>query len=1007
MKPSRTILASIFLAACSQLHAATPEWIWASGQPKKVNFAKVFELSGQPGKAQLDFTCDNKAEVWVNGKSVGENRDWQYPVKTDVSKLLVKGKNLITAAGRDSGGQAGFVLRMTASLPNGKNFELVTDVSWLQGQDTPKGWPNAAGENWTSARSEGKYGTPPWGNALENQGGAGSAPLPTGPSFSVHEGFDAKKLYEVPKKEQGSWVSITADDKGRLIASAQSGSIFRITPQPIGKEETGEAKVEKIDLPTGNAQGLYFHPGNHKLYVSQNGGPGGSGFYIVEDTDGDDHFDKITSVRKLRGGGEHGPHAIVPAPDGQSLYIIAGNMTSIPDPEKSLVPLNWQEDQLLPRMPDARGHARSTMAPGGWIARTDLDGKVFELHTTGFRNPYDMAFNADGELFAYDADMEWDGGTPWYRPTRLCHAVSGGEFGWRNGSGKFPVFYEDSLPPVVNIGPGSPVGVLSGRGAKFPAKYQNAIYLLDWTYSTMWAVHLKPEGASYHGEAEEFVFGRPLPVSDAVINPVDGAMYFTVGGRGTQSALWRVTYSGKEPTTEANHADTKFASLRKIRQNLEALHKPSKGAVHEAWPYLAHEDRYIRFAARIAIEHQPVATWQGRALAEKDPDAAVYALLALARNGDKILLEHITQALGRIPFAQLDSERQLGLLRAFMVTFARMGKPSPALASQIMQKLDAWYPAASDALNHSLVNLLVYLDSPTVVAKTVPLMALATNEKTEYNVNVLSRNGGYARAFQAVNESQPQKQQIHYAYALRVATQGWTQDLRKQYFSWFNNAKAFKGGNSFGGFINNIRKEALSNVGDEVLRRELDSLSDELKGDMAVLPRPKGPGKNWTTEEVVGLLGNGLKGRDFDNGKNMFAAALCASCHRFEGKGGIGGPDLTGAGNRYSHTDLLDAITDPNKILSDQYQNSVWTMADGTQYTGKAVGEKGGKLQIMPTPIAPEHILEIDVSKIVKSEKSPISPMMPGLLNSLNQEEVLDLVAYMLSGGDKDHGSFR
>ena len=121
---------------------------------------------------------------------------------------------------------------------------------------------------------------------------------------------------------------------------------------------------------------------------------------------------------------------------------------------------------------------RGILAPGGWIAKTDPDGKNWEIVSVGYRNAYDIAFNADGELFAYDADMEWDMGMPWYRPTRVLHATSGSEFGWRSGTGKWPAYYVDSLPPMLDIGPGSPVGVEFGYGAKFPAKYQKALYLL-------------------------------------------------------------------------------------------------------------------------------------------------------------------------------------------------------------------------------------------------------------------------------------------------------------------------------------------------------------------------------------------------------------------------------------------------------------------------------------------------------------------------------------------------
>jgi hypothetical protein len=161
----------------------------------------------------------------------------------------------------------------------------------------------------------------------------------------------------------------------------------------------------------------------------------------------------------------------------------------------------------------------------------------------GYRNQYDFAFNADGEMFAYDADMEWDLGSPWYRPTRVVHATSGSEFGWRSGTGKWPAYYVDSLPELVNIGPGSPVGVDFGYGTKFPEKYQKALYICDWTFGTMYAIHIEPSGASYKASKEEFVARTPLPLTDVTVGK-DGALYFTIGGRGTQSELYRVTYVG-------------------------------------------------------------------------------------------------------------------------------------------------------------------------------------------------------------------------------------------------------------------------------------------------------------------------------------------------------------------------------------------------------------------------------------------------------------------------------
>ena len=122
-----------------------------------------------------------------------------------------------------------------------------------------------------------------------------------------------------------------------------------------------------------------------------------------------------------------------------------------------------------------------------------------------------MAFDQNGELFTYDSDMEWDQGSPWYMPTRINHAVDGGDFGWRSGAGRWPAYYADSLNEVVNIGPGSPTGVTFGTGAKFPAKYQRALFAADWTFGTLYAIHLTPDGATFRGEKDRIRLRQTPP----------------------------------------------------------------------------------------------------------------------------------------------------------------------------------------------------------------------------------------------------------------------------------------------------------------------------------------------------------------------------------------------------------------------------------------------------------------------------------------------------------------
>ena len=142
-------------------------------------------------------------------------------------------------------------------------------------------------------------------------------------------------------------------------------------------------------------------------------------------------------MAQFEGWGEHGPHGIVLGPDGESLYLVAGNHTELPETYDPVVPPVWQTDQLLPSLRDPRGHAADRQPPGGWIVRTDSLASELELISVGYRNAYDLAFSADGELFTFDSDMEWDLGMPWYRPIRVLHVTSGSEFGWRTGSGKW------------------------------------------------------------------------------------------------------------------------------------------------------------------------------------------------------------------------------------------------------------------------------------------------------------------------------------------------------------------------------------------------------------------------------------------------------------------------------------------------------------------------------------------------------------------------------------------
>lgn len=832
-------------------------------------------------------------------------------------------------------------------------------------------------------------------------GEGGPQPMATPPeSIRMAKDFKVEQLYNVPKDREGSWVCMCVDPKGRLITSDQYGGLYRITvPKPGG--DASETKVEKINVDIGEAQGLLW--AFDSLYVVVNKtAKYASGVYRVRDTNGDDQLDAIETLRLLDGTGEHGPHAIVLAPDGKSLYVVVGNGTKLTETASTRVPRLWSEDHLLPRMPDGRGFMKDVLGPGGCVYRIDPDAKNWDLVASGFRNEYDAAFNRNGDMFTYDSDMEWDMNTPWYRPTRVCMVASGADFGWRNGTGKWPPHYADTLPPVLNTGPGSPTGVCFGYGTKFPAKYQEALFVCDWSYGKLYAVHLTPDGAGYKAEKEEFAAASPLQLSDLLIHP-DGAMYFIIGGRRTQSGLYRVTYTGAESTAAAKSI-AGGEKEREIRHELESFHgmQDSK-AVNAVWSHLGHADRYIRSAARVAVEHQPVAQWQERAVNEESAQASITALLALVRvsardtfhrqpadaPADPGVKGKILAALERIDWKMLTDEQRVELLRVYQLTFTRLGSADAAGAQKIAATLEPYFPAQSRELNSMLCELLIYLQSVGMAAKTTAL----------------------------IDSAPTQEEQLEYAKSLRMLKAGWTLEQRKAYLNWFLRAASYRGGASFDQFVENIKTEAVANMPEDI-RTQLKTLIEtkaERKSPLeafASVLQGRATVKEWTVEELAPLVEKEIKGRDFVRGRQMFGAVGCFACHRFDNDGGAVGPDLTGVAGRFSKRDLLESIVTPSKEISDQYAASTIVKTDGTVLTGRIVnlagdGYRKNGYSINPNMLDPNEIVIVIASEVKAMKTSKVSPMPEGLLNRLNQEEILDLMAFLLSRGDRSSPMFK
>jgi putative heme-binding domain-containing protein len=478
-------------------------------------------------------------------------------------------------------------------------------------------------------------------------------------------------------------------------------------------------------------------------------------------------------------------------------------------------------------------------------------------------------------------------------------------------------------------------------------------------------------------------------------------MYFLTGGRGTQSGLYRVSQVGSfvndaSKSKEELSAEKNATEARALRHQLEAFHghKDAK-AIAFAWPHLNSEDRFIRYAARIAIESQPVADWKDKALAETKPTAGLAALLALARLGDKETQSALLKTLAQWPLDSLDETRKLIKLRVIEVSIARQGRPSDDLIKLATEKLDRQYPAKSWPLNRELSQLLIYLEAPDVVAKTLALLDAAPT----------------------------QEEQIHYIFSLRNLKTSWTTEQRRHYFGWFNKGRAglnhpaelvqwfkdagrdYSDGSSFPKFIANIRRQGLDKLNDQ----EGVELGPVISAPSVATKAPaplRAFVKDWTMDDLLPALDQVGKNRSFAKGKDAFAAAQCITCHRFGNDGGAVGPDLTAISSRFSRRDILDSIIEPSKVVSEQFQNTTIVKKDGEDVTGRILEEGDKSVMLLVNPLTGDRA-EVQKSDIQKRQTSQISPMPTGLVSVLAKDELLDLLAYLESGGKENAPAFK
>ena len=548
---SRIILALAaicFFGALANTGAAKEaQWIWTPEHPRGAApagdcfFRKTIQVPAVE-QASITITSDDRYELWINGRRVGNGQSIRQMENYDISRLLVVGKNVIGVRVTNVAvGPAALTARVLVKPTGGSWLSYSTDKTWRTALDVVPQWQALTFNDarWAPAQEFGALGeTAPWDRREE------VAPKETSENerFRVGAEFAVQEL--LGNEKTGSLVAMAFNEFGHIVAAQEGGPLLLIY------DTDRDDKVDKVrtycDL-VKNIQGIL--PLNGEVYVTGEG-VGGAGIYRLRDDDRNGSLERADRLVAFKGqSGEHAAHGLTLGPEGM-LYCVLGNHTQYDGKYAPSSPYQYyyEGDLVNPRLEDPGGHAAGVKAPGGAVIRTDLEGKHVEIVAGGLRNAYDLVFHIDGSLLVHDSDMESDIGTVWYRPTSLFEIVEGGEYGWRSGWAQWPSYFVDRLPTLLETGRGSPTGAVCYDHNAFPQRYHGCLFLADWSEGRILSVKLQPNGAGHQAQAEVFLQGQPLNVTDLAVAK-DGSLYFCTGGRGTTGGIYRVQWKGTVPAS--------------------------------------------------------------------------------------------------------------------------------------------------------------------------------------------------------------------------------------------------------------------------------------------------------------------------------------------------------------------------------------------------------------------------------------------------------------------------
>ncbi|MBE7497484.1 MAG: c-type cytochrome [Verrucomicrobiaceae bacterium] len=759
---------------------------------------------------------------------------------------------------------------------------------------------------------------------------------------------------------------IDVDDKGRIWLAA-CHTHFR----PEGYEGPQHDEILVFDA-EGKNRRVFYNKTDATMHVEV--GPDGW-IYLAErdrvlrvkDSDGDgtgDTEENLATLDTVADYPHNGLSGMAWHPDGGLVFSLGEN---------------FGKDWTLTGTDGAKVSGRGE----GGVFRCTADGKGLRRIARGFWNPFGLLVRADGEIFAAENDP---GSRP---PCRLLHVVEGADYGfqWVYGSAPVHPFVAWNGELRGTLGMVHP----SGEGPCAVVELGGGVMIPSWSDHSIDYFPLTRKGAGYTSERIPLVKGSDFFRPVCMASGPNGAFYLTdwvfssypIHGRGR---LWKLEIE-KQPWIAEKQPETPEAALaKKLREGRETPE------VAELLKLARGSDKYLADAALTALSRSKLSVEAVKALAPQD---RVWAFVAM-RRADLSDAKWV-----RAFFDDPDAEIRFECLR--WIADAVLKEFQPQVEAMLSDsKLDfrlfeavlaTWNtlrgePGAGVTNPEVLVERITDPKTPNNII--LYCLRLAPAKHPKLTIQLLRRLVATNDPFLA--------QEV--AYTLKERGSDEDRDLLFEVASkpWnppFLRATAVMGlaGSS------NQRHQALllelaevsnSSVLQSEARRALRFDSHDKYFTPDSNPPPFDDTDAWL-KRLDSLPGKG----DSSAGRRIFfnsKVALCSSCHRHSGRGNVVGPDLTLIAQQGDRAAILRSILEPHREVAPQFYPSVVELKDGTTFTGILL--RSSSTEVFRDLTGKEK--SFPEADILKRTELRTSLMPPGLVMSLTNAELRDLLAFLM-----------